>query len=381
MLRSKRIGVLGGGQLGKMMAQAAGRWNLDLHLMDKTTDFPAAQVTDGFIVGDFSKYDPVYSFGQEMDVITIEIENVNTDALAQLEADGKAVYPQPRVIRTIKDKGLQKLFYRNHQLPTSDFALYEGASDIQKAIDAGTLKLPFVQKARTGGYDGRGVHVIRTKEDLDQLLPTTSVVEDMIDIEKELSVIVARNPSDAVCCFPVVEMTFHPTANLVEDLRSPAAISDDLVLQIEQLAHRVIRAYNMVGILAIELFFTKDGALLINEVAPRAHNSGHQTIEANICSQYEQLLRAILDLPLGSTQQRAPAVMVNILGEPGHHGPARYEGLEKCLAMPDVHLHIYGKKETKPYRKMGHATILGATLEEAVEKAKEVSGLIKVISS
>lgn len=381
MLRSKRIGVLGGGQLGKMMAQAGGRWNLDLHLIDKSTDFPAAVVTDKFIQGDFAEYEAVYAFGQELDIITIEIENVNTAALEQLEAEGKKVYPQPGVIKTIKDKGLQKLFYREHQLPTSSFELYEDAPAMQSAISKGTLQVPFVQKARTGGYDGRGVQVIRNETDLEQILHTSSVVEDLVNIEKELSIIVARNPSDDVRCFPVVEMTFHPTANLVEDLRSPANISAELVQQVEDLATRVIRAYDMVGILAIELFLTKGGELLINEVAPRPHNSGHQTIEANICSQYEQLLRAIMDLPLGSTDQRSPAVMVNILGEPGHQGKPLYTGLEDCLAMADVHIHIYGKKETKPYRKMGHATILGHTMRDAVEKAEKVKGLIKVLAS
>ncbi len=380
MAINTRIGILGGGQLGKMLVQSGSRWNLDMWVLDKDFDFPAARVTNQFIKGDFTEFEQVYQLGKMVDVVTIEIENVNTEALHKLEKEGKDIYPSPKVIDTIKDKGLQKLFYREHQLPTSDFDLYQDADHIRKAVSAGKLTIPFVQKARTEGYDGRGVFVVRTDNDLEDLLDVASVVEDLVNIDKELAVSVARNPSGNIGIFPPVEMTFHPEANLVEELLSPARIADELRQKIEALAKDIALAFDLVGLLAIELFLTRSGDILINEAAPRPHNSGHHTIEGNVTSQYEQLLRSILDLPLGSTEITSPAAMINILGEEGYTGPVHYEGLAECLAMDQVHLHIYGKAQTKPFRKMGHATILDKDLDHAIKKAKQVSKTLKVIT-
>ncbi|NND33135.1 MAG: 5-(carboxyamino)imidazole ribonucleotide synthase [Saprospiraceae bacterium] len=380
MITNTRIGVLGGGQLGKMLAQAGSRWNLNLWLTDKDFDFPAAAVTNKFIQGDFTSHDLVYQLGHHVDIITIEIENVNTDALIKLEKEGKEIYPQPGVIQTIKDKGLQKQFYRDHAIPTSAFQLVVNASEVRKGLASGSIKLPFVQKSRTEGYDGRGVQVMHSEADLEQLFNRPSVIEELISIKKEIAVLVARNPAGQIVTYPAVEMAFHPTANLVEQLISPARIDPGIEQQAETMAKKIIQDFDMVGLLAIEFFLTQEDQLLVNEVAPRPHNSGHHTIEGNITSQYEQLLRAILDLPLGDTSIRSPAVMINLLGEPGHQGEAHYQGLDKVLAMKDVHVHIYGKKETKPFRKMGHVTILDKDIEVAIAKAKEVARTLKVVS-
>lgn len=377
MFVNTRIGILGGGQLGKMLLQAASRWDLNTWVMDKEFDFPAGKVTNQFIKGDFTDEELVYQLGKHVDIVTIEIENVNTSALHKLEEEGKEIYPQPSIIDTIKDKGLQKEFYRSHDLPTSDFKLYEDAEAIRKAVEEGSLTIPFVQKARTEGYDGRGVHIVRVEDDLEKLLDVKSVVEHMVPIDREIAVIGAKNPSGDIAIYPPVEMRFHPTANLVEELISPASITPDQLSTINGLAHDVLKAFDIVGLLAIELFIAKDGSILINEVAPRPHNSGHHSIEGNMTSQYEQHLRAILDLPLGNTAITSPAVMINILGEPGYSGEAYYEGLETCLAMDNVHIHLYGKSHTKPFRKMGHVTILAEDVESARQKAREVRKTLK----
>ncbi len=380
MVTSKRIGILGGGQLGKMLAQAGSRWSLNMSFLEKSAAFPVSEATGRLVQGDFTSYQDVLDFGKSKDIITIEIENVNTEALHQLEQAGKLVYPQPQIIETIKDKGLQKLFYVDKNLPTPPFRICQDAQEIRELVATQKRTIPFVQKARTEGYDGRGVHIVRDTNDLNALLDVPSVIEDLVEIDKELSIIVARNRSGAMATYALVEMTFHPTANLVEELISPARVSAGVVKQASQLAKQVVQSFDLVGLLAIELFLTQDGSLLINEVAPRPHNSGHQTIEGNITSQYEQLLRAILNLPLGSTELLSPSVMVNVLGSPGYRGHAIYEGLEQVLAVENVHAHLYGKKETKPFRKMGHLTILGSDVTSALEKAKSVRRLLKVVA-
>jgi 5-(carboxyamino)imidazole ribonucleotide synthase len=379
MMKAK-IGILGAGQLGKMLLQAGSRWDIDLYVLDKEPDFPAAKLTRKFAQGDFTNYDDVYAFGQDMDILSIEIENVNTDALQKLEQEGKKVYPQPSVIETIKDKGLQKQFYADHRIPTSTFQLVADASEIRNQMAQGKLKIPFVQKARTEGYDGRGVQIIRSADDLDNLFDRPSVIEQMVPIKQELAVLVARNPDGMIVSYPSVEMVFHPTANLVEQLISPARITSDVEQEAQTLAKRVIKELDMVGLLAIEFFLTQENELLVNESAPRPHNSGHHTIEGNVTSQYEQHLRAILDLPLGLTDINSPAVMINLLGAEGHEGDAYYQGLDQCLAMSNVHVHIYGKRTTKPFRKMGHVTILDKDLDVAIAKARRVSETIKVVS-
>lgn len=375
-----KLGVLGGGQLGKMLCEAASPWTLQVWILDKDPSFPAAPLASRFVEGDFSNYDDVLAFGRQVDVLTIEIESVNIEALEQLEKEGKPVYPTPRALRIIRDKGIQKVFYRNHQFPTSPFELYDSPASILAAIKAGTRSLPFVQKARTGGYDGRGVAVIRTEQDLDKLLPGPSLVEELVDIEMELAVIVANNGQGQYCSFATVEMSFHPTANLVEFLLAPARISLEQYTEAQEIALQLAKAMQVQGLLAVELFLAKDGQILINEVAPRPHNSGHHTIDSCVCSQFEQHLRAVLGLPLGDTSLLSPAVMINVLGAEGHSGPVHYEGLEDILAIPGVCPHIYGKNETRPFRKMGHVTVVAPTDEAAIERAREVQKTLKVIS-
>ncbi|MBK8492633.1 MAG: 5-(carboxyamino)imidazole ribonucleotide synthase [Saprospirales bacterium] len=375
-----KLGVLGGGQLGKMLAQAASRWDLALWILDESRDFPAGNVCTNFVEGNFREYQDVLEFGRQVDVLTIEIESVNSEALFKLQEEGITIHPRPEALAIIQDKGLQKEFFRDHGLPTSAFTLWGSGEAIRQAVQDGELRLPFVQKARKGGYDGRGVAVIRTQADLEKLLPGPSVVEDLVDIDKELAVIAARNPGGQVESFPAVEMVFNPEANLVEWLLCPAQIDPAIEQRAEELARATIEAFQLSGLLAVELFLTPDGEVLVNEVAPRPHNSGHQTIEGCYTSQFEQHLRGILNLPLGSTRIKAPSVMVNLLGEPGYEGPVEYAGFEDCIAIEGVFPHIYGKAITKPYRKMGHVTVIDPDLEGAKEKARLVQQKLKVIA-
>ncbi len=377
---NKKIGILGGGQLGKMLCIAGAPMGINIFVLDQKKDFPAGTVTPFFTEGNFLNYDDVMSFGKNLDVITIEIENVNTDALKDLESLGKKVYPQPGVIEMIKDKGKQKTFYRINSLPTAAFRLVEDTDTLPQLLEKGDIKYPFVQKVRMGGYDGRGVQIITSPEELSSLFREPSVIEEMVHIKKELAVIVARSPSGTIRSFPAVEMAFHPTANLVEYLFSPADISNEVQSHCQNIAEEAARKMGICGLLAVELFLDKNDNILINEVAPRPHNSGHHTIESNITSQYEQHLRAIMDLPLGSPGQKLPAIMYNLLGEEGYEGPAVYEGLEKCMELEGVHIHIYGKKITKPFRKMGHVTIIDPSLDDARHKANIVRHTLKVIS-
>ncbi len=376
-----KLGVLGGGQLGKMMAQAASNWHLPLYLMDQSADFPAARVSPFFTEGDFKSYDDVYQFGKDKDVLTIEIEHVNTEALHRLVEEGVKVHPAPDKLDIIKDKGLQKQFYAARGIPTSPFRLYPDASAVRGAVASGTLSLPFVQKSRTAGYDGKGVSVIRNEAALaEKLLPGPCLIEELVDIDKELAVIVARNEDGAIKAFPTVEMAFNPQANLVEFLFCPANISKELEEAAVQLSTEVIEAFGICGLLAVELFLDREGKLLVNEVAPRPHNSGHHTIDSCYTSQFEQHLRGVLNLPLGSTKMKAPSVMVNLLGAAGQTGPVHYEGLADCLEIAGVHLHLYGKSTTKPFRKMGHATVVDESLEAAVEKAREVQRKLQIVA-
>jgi len=380
ILRTK-VGVLGGGQLGKMLALAAGNWHLPMYFLDESKDFPVGGFATGFTEGSFKNYDDVYNFGKMVDVLTIEIEHVNTDALLQLEKEGLTIHPKPSALNIIKDKGLQKQFYQQHQFPTSDFQLFDSEEDLRKAIGNQKTTYPFVQKSRTAGYDGKGVAIIRSEADLQtKLLSEACVVEELVDIKKELAVIVARNSNGEVVAFPTVEMDFNAEANLVEMLICPAQIDSKIAQAAENLAKAVIEAFDICGLLAVELFLTKDNQLLINEVAPRPHNSGHHTIDSCYTSQFEQHLRGILNLPLGSTKMKSPAVMVNLLGEPGYFGHVLYQGLEECLAIEGVNVHLYGKAETKPFRKMGHVTVLGETIDMAKQKAHRVQNTFKVIA-
>ena len=371
-----KIGVLGGGQLGRMMIQSAINYNLYICCLDPDAQAPCKAIAHEFVKGSLTDYDTVLKFGKDKDIITIEIENVNIEALKELQKQGKKVFPQPEVIEIIKDKGLQKMFYQRNNIPSPDFFLVENKEQIQKYKDF----FPFFQKMRTGGYDGKGVVKLGHPHKIDHAFEVPSVLERLVDFEKEISVIVARNESGEAKCFPVVECEFNAEANLVEFLFSPAKIKKAIEKQAYDIATKVAEKLNIVGLLAVELFVTKDGKVLVNEVAPRPHNSGHQSIEGNYTSQFEQHLRAILNLPLGETTITKPSVMINLLGEKGFEGLAKYEGLNDVIKYKGVYVHLYGKTTTKPFRKMGHVTVVDDDLDLAKKKAIIVKDILKVVS-
>lgn len=375
-----KLGFICGGQLGRMLGLAASNWDVKTYVLDATENCPSSKTCDVHILGHHMDYDAVYNFGKKVDMITFEIEHVNLEALRKLKSEGVKIYPDPELLAIIQDKGLQKQFYGEHDIPTSPFELYESKEDVLKALEGGKIKYPFVQKSRAAGYDGKGVSVIKSESDLSKIMDTPSVVEDGVDIEKELSVIVARNLKGATKCYPMVDMVFNHEANLVDYLLCPADVSEEIENKCQQISLNIAEKLDLVGLLAVELFLDKQGNVIVNECAPRTHNSGHHTIESNYTSQFEQQLRAILNYPLGDTKLKTPAVMVNLIGEDNYKGPVYYQGFEEVLAIPGAHPHIYGKAETKPFRKMGHITVLGETVEEAVTKAKKIKETIKVIS-
>lgn len=375
-----KLGIIAGGQLGKMLIQEASKWDIITYVLDNDDDCPARSIASHYIKGNNVDFDSVYQFGKMVDILTFEIENVNIEALKRLKAEGKIILPDPEILELIQDKGLQKQFYERNGIPTSQFKIYDSESAIIKDIEKGVLKYPFVQKLRKGGYDGRGVSVLNSPNDVRKLLQGASLIEEKIEIAKEISVIVARNKKGEIKCFPVVEMLFDPTANLVDKLICPSSITVEQSEKATNFASEIIELLDMEGLLAVEFFVDSKGEVIVNEIAPRPHNSGHHTIESIITSQFEQHLRAILNLPLGSTKIKLPSVMINILGAEGHEGPVVYEGLTESLAIEGVKIHLYGKKTTKPYRKMGHVTVLSSTLECAQKKAEKVKQLIKVKS-
>ncbi|MEY4646959.1 MAG: 5-(carboxyamino)imidazole ribonucleotide synthase [Bacteroidota bacterium] len=370
------IGLLGGGQLGRMLLQAAIDLDIKVSCLDPDAEAPCHELAHFFKQGSFQDYESVYQFGKHFEVISIEIEHVNIEALEALEKEGKQVFPQPHLLRMIQDKRLQKQFFADHGFPTAPFVLTESQADISLHADF----LPAFHKLGKGGYDGKGVQRISSLADQSKAFNAPGLLEKAVDFEKELAVIVARNPQGETKAFPAVEMVFHPEHNLVDFLFSPATISTEVAQKAENIALELIEKMGLVGVLAVEMFLTKEGEILINEVAPRPHNSGHQTIRGNETSQYEQHLRAISGLPLGSTQAKGVSGMLNLLGEDGFSGVAKYEGLDEALAIPGVYPFLYGKKMTKPFRKMGHVTILGANKEEIIEKSEQVKNLIRVIS-
>ncbi|MCB0645684.1 MAG: 5-(carboxyamino)imidazole ribonucleotide synthase [Saprospiraceae bacterium] len=374
-----KIGILGGGQLGRMLVQAASPLDLNVYVMDKSSDYPAPDIWPYFFEGDFSDYNHVLEFGRTVDVITIEIESVNVEALHQLEAEGKVIIPQPSKLELIADKGLQKQFYADQGLPTSPFLLCH-SDEIPSLVEQGKITIPFVQKLRKGGYDGRGVMVVRSAEEVSQVLQGDSLIEELVSIQKELAVIVARGMDGEITSFPVVEMAFHPTANLVEFLFAPSRLPLDKQEEATRIAIACAEKMDIHGLLAVEMFEDENGRILINEVAPRPHNSGHHSIEACITSQYEQLCRILANLPQGKTDLIQPAVMINLLGEDGYSGKVKYQGLGEVMKLGGVYPHIYGKKSTKPFRKMGHVTVLDSNLDEAIKKARTVQNTLKVIS-
>lgn len=372
----KKIGILGGGQLGRMFLQEAINFDVEVHFLDADSEGPCAKVSPNFLKGNILDFDDVYNFGKDKEIVTIEIENVNVEALKKLEKEGVKVFPQPHIIEMIQDKGLQKEFYQKNQIPTADFFMIQNRNEISSYI----TEIPFMQKMRKGGYDGKGVTAIKTEDDIQEGFDLPSVLEKFVDFEKEISVIVARNEDGEIKSFPLVELEFNSEANLVEFLFSPADVLDTVRDQAQNIAEELIAKLEMVGLLAVEMFLTKEGEILVNEIAPRPHNSGHQTIEGNITSQYEQHLRAIVNLPLGDTAITMPSVMLNLLGEKGYTGKVYYENFEEVAKISGMKPHIYGKEETKPFRKMGHITIIDKDLEKAKEKARFVKEKLNVIS-
>ncbi|MFN6944048.1 MAG: 5-(carboxyamino)imidazole ribonucleotide synthase [Cytophagaceae bacterium] len=373
--KDHKLGILGGGQLGRMLIQSCIDFNVHTSVMDPDKNAPCSGLANEFIQGSITDFDSVINFGRGKDILTIEIENVNAEALEVLRKEGVKVYPQPEVISIIQDKRLQKEFYKKNNIPTSEFVTIEKREDVHAHKDF----LPAFQKLGRSGYDGRGVYRIKNEADIGGALEGPGILEKLVDFDKEISVLVARNEKGEVASYPVVEMVFHPTHNLVEYLFSPAEISPAMESKAREIAVKVIESFQMVGLLAVEMFIKGD-QVLVNEVAPRPHNSGHQTIKANFTSQYEQHLRSILGLPLGSTQISRPSALVNLLGEDGYSGEAKYTGVDEILKQEGVYLHLYGKQFTKPFRKMGHITIIDENIDKLKSKAQFVKEKLKVIA-
>lgn len=375
-----KLGILGGGQLGKMLLYNTRKFDIYTCVLEASDQAPCKLASNEFHLGDLMDYDAVYNFGKQVDVLTIEIENVNVDALEALEKEGINVYPSSKTLRTIQNKATQKLFYRDHNLPTASFSRFAYTSEIKEAVNHGSLKFPFVWKSTQFGYDGQGVKIVRILDDLVGLPNVECITEELIPFKNELAVIVARNVSGDTKVYPVVEMEFHPEANQVEYVICPARINEDVAKKATAIALKTSAAYHHVGVLAVEMFQTHDDNILINEVAPRPHNSGHHTIESSYTSQFEQHIRAILNLPLGRTDSKVGAVMVNLVGAEGYTGDVIYQNIEAIMQLDGVTPHIYGKKQTRPFRKMGHVTIVNEDLNKARKIAQEVKNTIKVIS-
>lgn len=375
------LGVLGGGQLGKMLLYETRKYDIATKVLDPSNEAPCKIACDTFVQGDLMDFDTVVQFGKDVDVLTFEIENVCVEALEKLEQDGVVVYPSSKTLRTIQNKATQKQFYKEHQIPTAPFRVFRDKYELQEAIVRKEIKYPFVWKSATGGYDGRGVSVIRDAEDLIPLSEGECIAEKLIPFKHELAVIVARSANGDSVTYPVVEMEFHPKANQVEYVICPARIDEAVANKAREVAIKVSKKMKHVGLLAVELFQTETDDILVNEVAPRPHNSGHYSIEASYTNQFEQHLRAILGLPLGVTDSKVSGVMVNLVGAAEHTGQPVYKNIEKVLAMPGVTPHIYGKKQTRPFRKMGHVTIVHKDINEARNVAETVKETISVVSS
>ncbi len=371
-----QIGILGGGQLGRMLLQRAISWDLSVKILDPNPKAPCATIATTFVTGALTDYQTVLDFGQDCQVISIEIENVNTQALRELQRQGKTVIPSPASVELIQDKRMQKKFYQSSGIPTAPFVLIENKAALSQYLD----KLPAVNKLGREGYDGRGVQILRSEADLKKGFDAPGLLEDLADIRKEVAVMIARKPEGEVKTYPPTEVVYHAEHNLVDYLLAPAQIPDSVAKRADAIARKVVEEMDFVGLLAVELFWTNQDEIWVNEVAPRPHNSGHHSIEACPTSQFEQLLRVLMGVKLGETSQKQLAAMVNVLGEAGHTGEAQIEGLEKLLAMPQAFLHLYGKKMTKPFRKMGHITILGGSLAELTTKIEAVKKVVKVVA-
>lgn len=374
------LGILGGGQLGKMMLYETRKFDIRTKVMEASDEAPCKIACDEFVKGSLMDFDAVYNFGKDVDVLTIEIENVNLDALEKLESEGKKVFPPTKALRIIQNKAKQKLFYVDHKIPTAEFHRFAYKSEIEDSVLNGGLELPFIWKVAQFGYDGQGVKVVRKIEDLEGLPDGECIAEEMINFKNELAVIVSRSVSGEVKTYPVVEMEFHPEANQVEYVICPARISEEVAKKAQEIALKVAEHIQPVGVFAVEMFQTQNDEIIVNEVAPRPHNSGHFSIEGSYTNQFEQHIRAILDLPLGNTASKVAGIMVNLVGAEGHTGEVVYENIDKIMAMDGVTPHIYGKKQTRPFRKMGHVTIVSENVNEARRVAQEVKETIKVIS-
>ena len=376
-----KLGILGGGQLGKMLLFDTRKFDIQTYVLDPSDEAPCKIACNHFFQGNLMDFDTVYNFGKKVDVLTFEIELVNLDALVKLEEEGLPVYPSPKTLKLIQNKGIQKDFYTQHNIPTAPYKRFENLQDLKSAINnqQSAIQMPFVWKCTEFGYDGNGVKVVRKATDLDELPNVECIAEAMIPFKNELAVIVCRNPSGEIKTYPVVEMEFHPEANQVEYVICPARIDEEVAKKARAIALNVSQQFNHVGLLAVEMFQTEKDEILVNEVAPRPHNSGHYSIEASYTSQFENHLRAILDLPLGNTDSKAAGIMVNLVGSEGYSGQVIYENIEKILEWNGVTPHIYGKKQTRPFRKMGHVTIVNKDVNEAREIAEQVKNTIKVI--
>ena len=372
----KKIGILGGGQLGRMLLQAAANYPVETFVMEKDADCPAAHLCHHFTKGDISSFDDVYNFGKGLDAITIEIESVNEDALEKLEAEGVKVYPKPSALKIIKSKILQKQFYKANEIPSSEFIITQNRSDLNQHINF----LPAAHKLAMGGYDGRGVELLKTKDDVVKGFDAPAVLEKLVSIKKEIAVIIAVADTGENALYPAVDMVFDNRLNVLEYQVSPADIPEKVLWKVEAIALKVVKDLKSPGIFAVELFVDFDDSVFVNETAPRVHNSGHHTIEANFSSQFDMLWRVMLGYPLGSTEHILPAAIVNLLGAEGHSGEATYEGLNEILQIENVFVHIYGKKQTRPGRKMGHITILSKEKQELIHQANRIKQTVKVIT-
>ena len=375
-----KLGILGGGQLGKMLLAETRKFDIQTYILDPSAEAPSRFGATEFFVGDLMDFEIVYQFGKKVDVLTIEIENVNLEALDQLEAEGLNVYPSPKTLRLIQNKGTQKDFYVQNNIPTSKFERFQDLENLKSSVTSSAVEIPFVWKCAQFGYDGNGVKIVRTATDLENLPNVECIAEEVVPFKNELAVIVARSVSGEVKTYPVVEMEFHPEANQVEYVICPARVDEKVAQKARAVALQVSEAYNHVGLLAVEMFQTENDEIIVNEVAPRPHNSGHYSIEASYTSQFENHLRAILNLPLGNTASKVAGIMVNLVGEEGYSGNVVYENIEKIMAIDGVTPHIYGKRETRPFRKMGHVTIVNEDMNEARRIAEEVKKTIRVIS-
>lgn len=371
-----KIGILGGGQLGRMLLQAAGNYVVETYVLENDPGCPAAHLCHHFTKGDITDFDTVYQFGKQLDAITIEIESVNVDALEKLESEGVKVYPKPSAIRTIKNKVVQKELYAQHQIPTAEFVITQNRNDLTSHLSF----LPAVHKIGEGGYDGKGVTIIESEKDIEKGFDSPSVLEKKVKIKKEIAIIVAVNDAGETVLYPPAEMIFDPVWNLLDYQLSPAVLPEKTLWRAEAIAAKVVKELKSAGLFAVELFIDHNDEVLVNETAPRVHNSGHHTIEANYSSQYDMLWRIMLDYPLGNTDPILPSAIVNILGADGHTGTAVYDGLKEVLAMDNVFVHLYGKTQTKPGRKMGHVTILHKDYPDLTYKANKIKHLLKVVS-